>query len=177
MKRKVYKYCSNAALSPQVDHQQSLRHSLTDLLISVVHSFSSLVPSFSLNSIHSLDIYLSTHAKMPLLHQVLLATAVLGGLSNALPSKPSTKTSPPFRIDMVPKTHQTVRNGPASYLKALRKFGGGEDRISFASKAIGSAAASSVVATPADNDLEYTCPVKIGSQTFQLDFDTGSSDL
>jgi aspergillopepsin I len=39
------------------------------------------------------------------------------------------------------------------------------------------AATGSVTATPASDDSEYLCPVTIGSQTFQLDFDTGSSDL
>ena len=31
--------------------------------------------------------------------------------------------------------------------------------------------------TPMDNDLFYTVPVTVGSQTLDLDLDTGSSDL
>ncbi|GAB7355937.1 hypothetical protein MBLNU459_g6575t1 [Dothideomycetes sp. NU459] len=34
-----------------------------------------------------------------------------------------------------------------------------------------------VTATPADNGAEYLCPVQIGGQTLNLDFDTGSADL
>jgi aspergillopepsin I len=41
------------------------------------------------------------------------------------------------------------------------------------------AAASSgtVTATPEQYDAEYLCPVSIGGQTLNLDFDTGSADL
>ena len=35
----------------------------------------------------------------------------------------------------------------------------------------------SVSALPEDFDAEYLCPVKIGGQTLNLNFDTGSSDL
>lgn len=35
----------------------------------------------------------------------------------------------------------------------------------------------SVTATPEENDSEYLSPVKIGGQTLNLDFDTGSADL
>ncbi|KAK6330456.1 Type I transmembrane sorting receptor [Orbilia brochopaga] len=35
----------------------------------------------------------------------------------------------------------------------------------------------SVAATPGQYDIEYVCPVEIGGQTLNLDFDTGSSDL
>ena len=39
------------------------------------------------------------------------------------------------------------------------------------------AAAGSVPATPEEYDVRYLCPVTIGGQTLNLDFDTGSSDL
>ncbi len=34
-----------------------------------------------------------------------------------------------------------------------------------------------VTATPQQYDSEYLCPVTVGGQTLNLDFDTGSSDL
>lgn len=39
------------------------------------------------------------------------------------------------------------------------------------------AADGSVTATPEQYDSEYLCPVTIGGQTLNLDFDTGSADL
>lgn len=35
----------------------------------------------------------------------------------------------------------------------------------------------SVTNTPTDEDSEYLCPVTIGGQTLNLDFDSGSADL
>lgn len=35
----------------------------------------------------------------------------------------------------------------------------------------------SVVASPEASDVAYLCPVTIGGQTLNLDFDTGSADL
>ena len=42
---------------------------------------------------------------------------------------------------------------------------------------IEAAAGSSVTATPEQYNAEYLCPVTIGGQTLNLDFDTGSADL
>jgi len=39
------------------------------------------------------------------------------------------------------------------------------------------AAQGSVAATPEQYDSEYLCPVGIGGQTLNLDFDIGSADL
>ena len=67
-------------------------------------------------------------------------------------------------------------NGPLAKAKALAKYGATEE----ASKIISAVQASTSGSVPADsidNDNEYLCPVTIGSQTFRLDFDTGSSDL
>ncbi|KAK3399821.1 penicillopepsin [Sordaria brevicollis] len=50
----------------------------------------------------------------------------------------------------------------------------------YASGGSGSAAAGEagvVTATPEQDDVEYLAPVKIGGQTINLDFDSGSSDL
>ncbi|KAJ5029158.1 aspartic peptidase domain-containing protein [Bipolaris maydis] len=90
-----------------------------------------------------------------------------------------------FSINQVPhSTH--LKNGPAEKVKALRKYGKAvpENLLKAAENRANtvvveaSASSGSVTATPSDQyDTSYLCPVTIGTQTFQLDFDTGSSDL
>ena len=67
-------------------------------------------------------------------------------------------------------------NGPASYAKALAKYGATE-KASQVVSAVEAANSGSVSAQSIQGDSEYLAPVTIGSQTFHLDFDTGSSDL
>ena len=43
--------------------------------------------------------------------------------------------------------------------------------------AAAAATSGTVVATPEQYDTEYLAPVTIGTQSFNLDFDTGSADL
>ncbi|MCJ1328799.1 Type I transmembrane sorting receptor [Thelotrema lepadinum] len=67
-------------------------------------------------------------------------------------------------------------NGMAAYAKALAKYGASEAATSVIS-AMEAISSGSVTASSIQGDAEYLCPVTIGSQTFKLDFDTGSSDL
>jgi hypothetical protein len=109
---------------------------------------------------------------MPLLYSLLLASLALE-LTVAVPMQQSSRG---IRVDMVPRAQPRMKSVLHSYAKALRKFGAAE-LAETVSKAAASVNDSSVVATPGSNDVEYTCPVTIGKQVFQLDFDTGSSDL
>lgn len=83
-----------------------------------------------------------------------------------------------FRVEQVAKANSTANNGLAEYAKVLRKYAhhasSPDDIIS---KAVALVDASSVVTTPVEGDALYITPVTIGSQTFDLDIDTGSSDL
>lgn len=83
-----------------------------------------------------------------------------------------------FRVDQVAKTRPAARNGLAAYAKVLRKYAhhanNTDDVISRAAALVD---ASSVVTTPVGGDELYITPVTIGGQTFELDIDTGSSDL
>ena len=73
--------------------------------------------------------------------------------------------------EAVPKPFQA---GPMVLMNALSKYG-----ASISQDVVDAAAASqgSVTATPEQYDAEYLCPVTIGGQTLNLDFDTGSADL
>lgn len=78
-----------------------------------------------------------------------------------------------FRLD------QTVQkpfmlSGPSAMAKTYAKYGKAVPPV------IAAAAANNdgtVAANPEEYDSEYLCPVSIGGQTLNLDFDTGSSDL
>ena len=100
---------------------------------------------------------------------ILVAAAFLS-LGIAAPTEE--KRAAPFTVNLVPKTKQSPRNGYTALAKTLAKYGASPEVV-----AVAAAGAGSVTATPAEDDEEYTAPVTIGSQTFQLDFDTGSSDL
>ena len=73
------------------------------------------------------------------------------------------------------------RNGAAAFAHALNKYHAPATKVqavqAAATGAAAAASSGSVTATPQQYDSEYLCPVTIGSQTFTLDFDTGSSDL
>ena len=67
-----------------------------------------------------------------------------------------------------------IKSGPAAMAATYAKYG------KEAPADVSAAAANNdgtVTATPEQYDSEYLCPVSIGGQTLNLDFDTGSSDL
>jgi aspergillopepsin I len=102
--------------------------------------------------------------------------AVASILAAAVSAAPTVHKNSGFIIHQSPNPNYKA-NGPAAYAKALAKFGQTE-AASKVLDAVAAVSSGSVTATPADAyDSEYLCPVKIGSQTFKLDFDTGSSDL
>ncbi|KAJ4391832.1 hypothetical protein N0V93_005452 [Gnomoniopsis smithogilvyi] len=115
---------------------------------------------------------------MPPLYKYLLwISPFLSQLTNAAPAERHV-SSGSFRVEQAAKTRSTARNGLAAYAKALKKYAhhaNNTDEIM--SQAAALVEASSVVTTPVDGDVLYITPVTIGSQTFELDFDTGSSDL
>lgn len=78
-----------------------------------------------------------------------------------------------FRLDQTVQK-PFILSGPALMAKTYAKYGKAIPPV------IAAAAANNdgtVTATPEEYDAEYLCPVSIGGQTLNLDFDTGSSDL
>jgi len=101
---------------------------------------------------------------MPSLQQITAATALLG-LAAAVPVQEKRATA--FKLDQVKNTNYSSASPASQYQGALSKW---------AARTNKSIKPGSVTATPQPQDSEYLCPVTIGSQKFNLDFDTGSSD-
>ena len=105
---------------------------------------------------------------MPSFYQVSVATAMLA-ISAAAPTKSNT-----FSIGQVIKNPGIIKSGPAAMAAPFIKYG----KTMPPAVALAAATADgTVVATPTEYDSEYLCPVTIGGEVLQLDFDTGSSDL
>src|SRR5438045_2974979 len=98
----------------------------------------------------------------------------LAGTSLAIPMPKSTvaSVSGPGKFSVpVNLKPNFVPNGPAALRRALGKYGFPMP------DALSKRQDGSVTASPAGQDVEYTCQVNIGGQTLNLDFDTGSADL
>jgi aspergillopepsin I len=103
---------------------------------------------------------------------VLLAASALTGTSLAVPVPQAITPKKGFTLaQSVPKPYQA---GPVALAKTYLKYNVAVPDTVAAAAASGS---GTVTATPEQYDSEYLCPVTIGGQTLNLDFDTGSSDL
>ena len=103
------------------------------------------------------------------------ATLGLMTVVAAIPAEysPVEKRGVAFTVDQT-VAKSFILSGPASVAKVYAKYG------AEAPSDVTSAAANNdgtVPANPEQYDSEYLCPVTIGGQTLNLDFDTGSSDL
>lgn len=82
-----------------------------------------------------------------------------------------------FQIEQV-ATGKVFKSGPLALMKAYNKYA----KVGAVAPAnVVSAAAAvqtgEVAANPEQYDESYLCPVSVGGQTLNLDFDTGSADL
>lgn len=99
---------------------------------------------------------------------VALTISALAPTSLAAPAPVKRGTS--FTVNQGPE--KPYQAGPVILQKAYSKYN------KVAPEAVQKAASNgSVTATPEQYDAEYLCPVTIGGQTLNLDFDTGSADL
>jgi len=103
---------------------------------------------------------------MPSLALALLALAFVS-FASATPIRRAKQTFTVY--ESVPKPFAP---GPVLLLEAYEKFGATPP-----ADVLAAATDGSVTATPEQYDSEYLCPVTIGGQTLNLDFDTGSADL
>ncbi|KAJ9619415.1 hypothetical protein, variant [Exophiala oligosperma] len=105
---------------------------------------------------------------------VALALSALASTSLAKPipaPEASVNTKKGFTVNQGPaKPYQA---GPVQLLKTYNKY----NKPAPADVSNAATSNGSVTATPEQYDAEYLCPVSIGGQTLNLDFDTGSSDL
>ena len=105
---------------------------------------------------------------MPSFTSAFLALAI-ASVSSATPVR-RTPAKAAFTLEQsVPKPFLP---GPAQLMRAYQKFG-----ADVPASVAAAASDGSVTATPEQYDSEYLCPVTIGGQTLNLDFDTGSADL
>ncbi len=103
------------------------------------------------------------------------AASALISLASAIPAdySPVEKRGVTFTVDQsVPKPH--ILSGPAAMAKVYGKF---KKEAPADVKAAAANNDGTVTANPEQYDSEYLCPVSVGGQTLNLDFDTGSSDL
>jgi hypothetical protein len=98
----------------------------------------------------------------------LLLSSTIGAVATPILDTRSTFTIPAIR------NKNYVRNGTAALLKAYAKY---NLKPTQPDSVLGRRQDGSVAATPAAQDVEYLCPVSIGGEILNLNFDTGSSDL
>ncbi|KAF4446677.1 putative aspartic proteinase precursor [Fusarium austroafricanum] len=120
---------------------------------------------------------------MPSLNALLTASLAFASIALGAP----TAQNKQFSVEQV-KNPKFVKNGPLALAHVYAKYG--VPLPKHLEKAVKAAKASSshskrqngsgsATTTPQDEDIEWLTPVQIGTpaQTFNLDFDTGSSDL
>jgi len=101
----------------------------------------------------------------------ILAASALAAIALAKPIPvPQAGTKKGFTVQQsVAKPFQA---GPVVLQKVYQKY-----NKTVPTNVKAAATDGSVTATPEQYDAEYLCPVTIGGQTLNLDFDTGSADL
>ena len=85
-----------------------------------------------------------------------------------------------FEIKQVNAGQVRRTPGPIAMLKTYQKYASaGAQAPAIVIKAAAAAAvqSGSVVANPESYDSSYLCPVSVGGQTLNVNFDTGSADL
>lgn len=82
-----------------------------------------------------------------------------------------------FQLEQV-SAGKVFKSGPVAMMKTYNKYANvGAVAPADVVSAAAAVQSGSVTANPEQYDESYLCPVSVGGQTLQLDFDTGSADL
>lgn len=105
-----------------------------------------------------------------------LASAALVASVMAAPAELVGRST--FEIKQV-NTGKVLRPaGPVAMMKTYNKYAkAGAQAPAVVAAAAAALQSGSVAANPEQYDSSYLCPVSVGGQTLNLDFDTGSADL
>src|SRR5690242_4737315 len=109
---------------------------------------------------------------MGVLPQVLAVLVALSAVTSAFPSKKQTSG---VTVRQIARPRLAPYSPASEYTKALRKFSGLDIEEADITGDILALSNGSAPADPEPFDLEYLTPVKVGDQTLNLNFDTGSS--
>ncbi|KAK5111480.1 hypothetical protein LTR62_004932 [Meristemomyces frigidus] len=110
--------------------------------------------------------------------QYHLTTAALVAAATLSMAVPVVDRRSTFVIEQV-AAGQVVKSGPIEAMKVYNKYAkvGAVAPSAVVDAAAAAQQSGSVAANPEQFDESYLCPVSVGGQTLNLDFDTGSADL
>jgi hypothetical protein len=104
--------------------------------------------------------------------QILSTLLIAASAASVLAAPATSAKKQTFSVTQKYNDKFQGKDGVKAILKAYRKY-----QWEHPLDAPTGANDGSIAANPEQYDIEYLCPVKIGGQTMNLDFDTGSSDL
>jgi len=106
--------------------------------------------------------------------QTLLTAGALASVALAKPIPQDATTTPSNGVTVTGSVPVPRPAAPIQLANAYKKYGA---TVPAQVAAAAASASGVVVASPEASDVSYLCPVTIGGQTLNLDFDTGSADL
>ncbi|KAK5685075.1 hypothetical protein LTS10_003150 [Elasticomyces elasticus] len=111
------------------------------------------------------------------MHTFITSAALVASASVAFAAPAQLVGRSTFQVKQV-AAGKVYRPGPVAMMQTYNKYAKvGAVAPSVVSNAAAALQSGSVAANPEQYDESYLCPVQVGGQTLNLDFDTGSADL
>ena len=111
------------------------------------------------------------------MHYFMNSVALVASASLALAAPANIVGRSTFSVDQV-ASGKVLKSGPLQMMQTYEKYAKvGAVAPSDVQAAAAAVQSGSVTATPEQYDESYLCPVTVGADTLNLDFDTGSADL